>query len=80
MKTLLSERGQVVIPKKIRDAIKVEKGDEFEVKLAGENIVLTPLRKFKAQRWQDYVGISSGLVDLHLKDRKKEKEKENVRT
>lgn len=73
MKTLLSERGQVVIPKKIRDALKAEKGDEFEVRLAGEDIVLTPLRKFKAQRWQDYVGISDGIVDLHLKDRKKGK-------
>ena len=77
---MLSERGQVVIPKKIRDSIKAEKGDEFEVRLVGEDIVLTHLRKFRAQRWQDYIGISSGLVDLHLKDRKKEKEKENVRT
>ena len=31
MKTLLSERGQVVIPKKVRESVQVEKGDEFEI-------------------------------------------------
>ena len=31
MKTLVSERGQVVIPKKIRDTVHIVKGDELDI-------------------------------------------------
>ncbi|MBI3599246.1 MAG: AbrB/MazE/SpoVT family DNA-binding domain-containing protein [Nitrospinae bacterium] len=78
MKTLLSERGQVVIPKKVRESIKVEKGDEFEIEVVGINIVLKPIKRFKAQKWQDYIGIGDGVADAHLKEKQKEKEKEDV--
>lgn len=78
MKTLLSERGQIVIPKKIRDAINVGKGDEFEVELKGDVLILKPIKRFKAQKWQDYIGIGKGIVGRHLKDKRKEKEREDV--
>ncbi len=78
MKTLLSERGQVVIPKKVRQALEIEKGDELDVKVVDKAIVLTPLKRFKANRWQDYVGIGEGIVDAHLKEKKAERKKEDV--
>ncbi|GER94851.1 AbrB family transcriptional regulator [hot springs metagenome] len=78
MKTLLSERGQVVIPKKIREAVHVEKGDEFEIEVVGETIMLKPIKRFKAQKWQDYIGIGEGIVDFYLKEKREEKEKEDV--
>lgn len=78
MKTLLSERGQVVIPKKIREAVHVEKGDEFEIEVVGEAIVLKPIKRFKAQKWQDYIGVGEGIVDSYLKGKREEKEKEDV--
>ncbi len=78
MKTQLSERGQVVIPKKIRETIRVSKGDEFEVDIVGDSIVLKPIRRFKAQKWQDYSGIGGDIVDSYLEDKKKEKKHENV--
>ncbi len=78
MKTLLSERGQVVIPKKVREAVHVKKGDEFEIEVVGETIVLKPIKRFKAQKWQDYIGIGEGIVDFYLKEKREEKEKENV--
>ena len=43
MKTLVSERGQVVIPKKIRDTVHIGKGDELEIEVVGEKIILKPL-------------------------------------
>ncbi len=79
VKTLLSERGQVVIPKQVRDAIHVDKGDEFEVEVVRETIILRPIKRFKAEKWQDYVGIGEGVVDIYLKEKQREKEKENVR-
>jgi AbrB family looped-hinge helix DNA binding protein len=78
MKTSLSERGQVVIPKKIREAVNIHKGDELDVEVEGDTIILKPIRRFKAQKWQDYAGIGEGIVDAYLKDKRKEKEKEDV--
>lgn len=78
MKTLLSERGQVVIPKKIRDTVHLNKGDELEIEVRDETIVLKPLRRFKAKKWQDYAGIGEGIVSAHLKDKKKEKADEDA--
>lgn len=78
MKTLVSERGQVVIPKKIRDTIHLSKGDELEIDIVGETIVLKPLRRFKAKKWQDYAGIAEGIADSYVKDKKKEKANEDV--
>jgi AbrB family looped-hinge helix DNA binding protein len=78
MKTLVSERGQVVIPKKIRDTIHLSKGDELEIEVRDQTIVLKPLRRFKAKKWQDYAGLGDGLVAAHLKDKKKEKADEDA--
>ena len=78
MKTLVSERGQVVIPKKIRDIIHLNKGDELEIEVRDDTIVLKPLRRFKAKKWQDYAGIGEGIVAAHLKDKKKEKADEDA--
>lgn len=78
MKTQLSERGQIVIPKKIRDAVHAEKGDEYEVETDGNVIYLRPIRKFRAQRWQDYVGIAEGITEKYLADKRKEKKNEQV--
>lgn len=78
MKAHLSERGQIVIPKKIRDAIHAGKGDAFEVETDGKVIYLKPLRKFKADKWQDYADIAQGIAEKYLKGKKKEKEREQV--
>jgi len=78
MRTLLSERGQVVIPKKIRESIHLNKGDELEIEVKGDAIVLKPLKRFKAKKWQDYAGIGEGIVAAHLKDKKKEKADEDA--
>ena len=78
MKTLVSERGQVVIPKKIRETVHIGKGDELEIEVVGDTVVLKPIRRFKANKWQDYAGIGEGIVDAHLRDRKKEKNNEDV--
>jgi AbrB family looped-hinge helix DNA binding protein len=78
MKTLVSGKGQVVIPKQIREAIPIKKGDELEVELRGKVIVLKPIMRFQAEKWQDYIGIGEGIVNNFLRDKKKEKEKEDV--
>ncbi|MCF6156685.1 MAG: AbrB/MazE/SpoVT family DNA-binding domain-containing protein [Candidatus Brocadia sp.] len=66
------------MPKKIREIIHIGKGDELEIEVVGETVVLKPIRRFKANKWQDYAGIGEGIVDAHLKDKKKEKNDEDV--
>ena len=78
MKTLVSERGQVVIPKKIREIVHIGKGDELEIEVVGESVVLKPIRRFRAEKWKDYAGLGEGIVTAHLRDRKREKDDEDV--
>ncbi len=40
----LSSRGQIVIPKVLREAARVSEGDEFEVAFDGRSLVLTPVQ------------------------------------
>lgn len=49
MTSVLAQKGQIVIPKAIRDELGLEAGDDFEVWVEGEEIVLRPLGR-KANR------------------------------
>lgn len=69
----LGERGQVVIPKKIRESLNLGKGDELEAEISQNIIILRPVNKFKAVKWQDYIGIGNGIADSYLEDKKKGK-------
>lgn len=78
MKTMVSGKGQVVIPKPIRQAVNLKPGDQLEVELKGKVIILKLLNRFQAEKWQDYIGVGEGIVDSYLGDKKKEKRKEDV--
>jgi len=78
MKTLMSERGQVVIPKRIRDTLNIQKGDELDIEMVEDTIVLKTVKRFKARTWRDYTGLREGIIDAHLKEKKTEKEKEDA--
>ncbi len=39
----LSSKGQLVIPQKIRQALNLKPGDEFNIELAGRQIILQPV-------------------------------------
>ena len=42
-KTRLSSKGQVVIPKRIRDALNMKSGDDLVVLRKGDQIIIRPL-------------------------------------
>jgi len=48
--TLLSVKGQVVIPKRIRELLGLQPGDRLVVRVDGDAIVLKPARKGVAYR------------------------------
>jgi len=57
--TRLSSKGQVVLPKSIRDAHRLEPGAEFAVEDRPEGILLRPLvRPFAPTRVEDVLGCT----------------------
>jgi AbrB family looped-hinge helix DNA binding protein len=44
MTTRVGPKGQVVIPKPIRDQVSLEPGDEVDIELRGDDIVVTARR------------------------------------
>lgn len=54
-------KGQIVIPKELRDKIHLSKGDRVSVELTDAGIVIVPIRKTYTQ---DFRGIVKGKLSL----------------
>ena len=54
--TKLSSKGQIVLPKTVRDARNWQPGTEFAVEEAAGGLLLRPLRPFAPTRLEDVVG------------------------
>lgn len=53
----LTSKGQIVIPKRIRDAVRAKPGTEFSVRLEGSKIILDTPRT-KDRRISDWIGLN----------------------
>ncbi|MDO9451312.1 MAG: AbrB/MazE/SpoVT family DNA-binding domain-containing protein [Stagnimonas sp.] len=60
----LTDKGQLVIPKVIRDQLHLVKGSAFAVTLESGRVVLEPSRPSKAHRITDWPGFGRPLVKL----------------
>lgn len=54
--TRLSTKGQVILPKRVRDSRGWTAGTEFVVEETGEGILLRPARRFQRTELRDVVG------------------------
>jgi len=54
--TRLSTKGQVILPKSVRDARAWLPGTRFAVEETPEGVLLRPLRRFRETRLEDVVG------------------------
>lgn len=59
-------KGQVVIPKDVREKFQISPGDRVEVKMAKEGIVLVPLRKTRTEKFRGVVRGKLSLDDLEI--------------
>lgn len=55
-KTKLSSKGQVILPKSIRDSRHWESGTEFSVELVRDGVLLRPLKPFPPAKIEDLYG------------------------
>lgn len=74
--TRVSERGQVVIPKPIRDRLGLKRGQELEVNLEDGVIHMRPrkaggkARKGDWRRWRGVLAGTGALQDLEAEHRR----------
>jgi len=54
--TKLSSKGQVILPKSVRDARNWEAGAQFAVEEVGEGVLLRPLRPFRPATFDEVFG------------------------
>ena len=75
----VSSAGRVVIPKPIRDAIGIRQGDQLEVAVDGDRVVLTratdPATGRDWRRWQGFLKGTTALQD-HLAEHRAEVERD----
>lgn len=83
MVTKLSSKGQLVIPKEIRQALNLEPGTEFEIEVVEGQIVLKPLvdkdevRRIVAEMRRLVDGVD--LVDDIEAEHRREIERDHIR-
>ena len=80
MRTVISEKGKIIIPKQIRDKFNFKKGDIFEISRKDNSIILkyTGTTK-KVNDWKNFRGLLKNKYSLKkfLKERDEDREKEN---
>jgi len=54
--TRLSSKGQIILPKTVRDMHRWEPGTDFTVEDTGDGVLLRPIRKGQPSRLADVVG------------------------
>ena len=74
--TRVSERGQVVIPKAIRDRLGIKRGQVLDVEESDGAVLMRPKTRSQSgvpKRWEDWGGILKGtgaLQDLEAEHRR----------
>lgn len=54
-------KGQIVIPKELRDKAHISQGDKVEVKMTKEGILILPIKESHADK---YKGVVKGKLSL----------------
>ena len=62
----IMQHGQITIPKKLREALDLKKGDLAEVELEGERIVITPKRLVEDKALKELRAV---LAEVHAKNK-----------
>ena len=65
----IGERGQLVIPKKVRDQLHIKQGDKFLFIFNGETIMLAPINSFKmfARHFQKHLNTIEKVIKKESK-------------
>jgi len=73
----VSSKGQIAIPKAVRDALNLSEGDKLRIELHGQQIILS-----KELGWKKLQGAAAGtdLIKAFAADKKRERKREDSRS
>lgn len=77
--TVLSQKGQVVIPTEVRARLGLQKGDRFEVQLEDDRVVLKRLPRHPFLELMGSFKGGPSLTEELLRERAPDREKEDAR-
>jgi len=70
----LSSKGQLVLPKNVRERLALKQGLELNVELRGNKIILEPVRQETRTDWRCWRGALKGkrVLEEHLEEHRQE--------
>lgn len=70
----LSSKGQLVLPKNVRERLALKQGLELNVELRGGKIILEPIRQETRTDWRRWRGSLRGkrVLEEHLEEHRQE--------
>ena len=73
----VSSKGQIAIPKAVRDALNLSEGAKLRIELRGQQIILS-----KEPGWKKLEGAAAGtdLIKAFAADKKRERKREDSRS
>ena len=57
----IRERGQITIPKQIRDSLGLKKGDVVEARIEGDCVVIMPKKSTKPENWTKLLQVMNSV-------------------
>jgi antitoxin PrlF len=73
----VSSKGQIAIPKSVRDALNLSEGTKLNIEVRGQKIVLS---KEPAWKKLEGAGAGLGLIEFYAAEKKREREREDSRS
>ena len=67
LKTIVSRKGQIVIPKQARDKLSLTTGTVLRVQIEGKRVVLEPLRELPKEA---FIRAGSGITEPIIREAK----------
>lgn len=70
----ISSKGQLVLPKEIRERLGLKRGRQVKVELVGDNIILEPVPERAETGWRRWGGAfrKTGMLEQHLAEHRLE--------
>jgi antitoxin PrlF len=75
----LTSKGQITVPKEIRDRLRLEAGDDLEFTFDSDQLVVVPIRRRRLSEFRGVIPLEQGQVLDHAEERARARESRLLR-